>query len=51
MREEGARRLAWGCWGVAIAGRLAALGGELDVRSAPGTGTTIAGSLNVEVTR
>jgi signal transduction histidine kinase len=33
-----------------IADRLAALGGELMVRSAPGAGTTIAGSLPVEVT-
>ena len=33
-----------------IADRLAALGGTLDVRSTPGTGTTIAGSLPVEVT-
>ena len=33
-----------------IADRLAALGGTLTVRSAPGEGTTIAGALPVEVT-
>jgi signal transduction histidine kinase len=33
-----------------IADRLAALGGALAVRSAPGAGTTIAGSLPIEVT-
>jgi signal transduction histidine kinase len=32
-----------------IADRLAALGGELTVRSAPGDGTTVAGRLPVEV--
>jgi signal transduction histidine kinase len=32
-----------------IADRLAALGGELDVRSAPGDGTTVSGRLPVEV--
>ena len=30
-----------------IADRLASLGGELDVRSAPGDGTTVAGRLTV----
>ncbi|MBA3737386.1 MAG: hypothetical protein H0W97_02350 [Actinobacteria bacterium] len=30
-----------------IADRLASLGGELDVRSAPGDGTTVAGRLPV----
>jgi signal transduction histidine kinase len=32
-----------------MADRLAALGGDLTVTSAPGEGTTIAGSLRVEV--
>jgi signal transduction histidine kinase len=34
-----------------IADRLAALGGELDVRSAPGLGTTVSGSLPVATAR
>ncbi len=34
-----------------IADRLAALGGDLTVRSAPGAGTTLVGSLPVEATR
>jgi signal transduction histidine kinase len=33
-----------------MADRLAALGGQLDVRSAPGQGTTITGHLPVPVT-
>ena len=32
-----------------IADRLAALGGEVDIRSAPGAGTTVAGALPVGV--
>jgi hypothetical protein len=35
--------------GQGIADRLAALGGELSVRSAPGHGTTLAGCVQVEV--
>jgi signal transduction histidine kinase len=34
-----------------IADRLAALGGAVEVRSAPGTGTTVAGLLPVEAAR
>ena len=34
-----------------IADRLASLGGELDVRSAPGDGTTVAGRLPVTAER
>jgi len=59
VTERGRRRLAWALLIVAIsraaigfvADRLSALGGALSVRSAPGAGTTVAGTLPIGAVR
>jgi hypothetical protein len=44
MTDRTARRVAW-----ALVGSIAALGGDVAIRSAPSDGTTVAGRLPVEV--
>lgn len=44
--RAGPRRLPWVIWGLTT-DRLGAVGGELQVSSAPGSGTTISGAISL----